>query len=52
MEIDGDGFVIEYDASSTTVPLSSSIAPVALTPIDVVFGTFSGNAPRLLLDIH
>ena len=52
MEIDGDAFVIEYDASSTTIQLGSQIAPVSLTPVDVVSGSFSGVAPRLVLQIN
>jgi hypothetical protein len=52
MEIEGDTFVIEYDAGQTTVQLGSQIAPVSLTPVDVVSGSFSGTAPRLVLQIN
>ena len=52
MEIDGPAYVLEYDAASTVVPLSGQLQQVILSPIDVVSGTFSGNAPRLILDIH
>jgi hypothetical protein len=52
MEIEGDTFVVEYDAASTTVQLGAQIAPVTLAPVDVVSGSFSGNVPRLILEIQ
>jgi uncharacterized membrane protein len=51
MEVEGDTFVVEYEAASTTVQLGAQIAPVLLTPVDIVSGSFSGNVPRLLLEI-
>ena len=51
MEIESAAFVVEYDQASTPVQLSSQITPVTLSPIDVVSGTFTGNSPRLVVDI-
>lgn len=48
MEIDGPAYSLEYDEATTTVPLATEIAPVALTPYDVVSGSMTGGGPKLL----
>lgn len=51
LEIDGPSYSLVYDAAITFVPLAAELEPKALTPYDVVAGSFSGT-PYLVLTIE
>jgi hypothetical protein len=51
LEIEGPAYTLEVDDATTTVTLGSEIAPVALTPYEVVSGTMNGGGPWLLVEV-
>lgn len=51
LDIDGPAYTVRYSETTTSVPLSTSIAPVSLSPWTVTSGTMSGSGPWLAADI-
>jgi hypothetical protein len=52
MDITGPTYVVRYAQSTTTVTLSTEIAPKALTPYSVISGQMSGGSPWLMMQIN
>jgi hypothetical protein len=49
---DGTSFALAYTDRTTSIPFETPIAPVVLTPIEIVSGSPGGWAPRLYASVE